>query len=184
VIDFTPKAAENAVLCAKHKTAFICGVTGLEGGLEESLKKASKDIPVVFAANFSLGIAVLGALICQAKKQLGRGYDIEIMEIHHRNKKDSPSGTALYLGGLLEEEANVDIEGKRPEGGIGYSSLRGGDVIGEHQIMFLGKNENLILSHKAQDRNVFASGAVMAALWSVNQPAGFYSMTDVIKDRV
>lgn len=180
LIDFTPASPRHALLCAASKTTFICGATGLGQELQSALDKAAREITVVFAANFSLGIAVLSDLIVQAKTQLGEAYDIEILEMHHRDKRDAPSGTALYLGERLEEKANPPRAGKRAKGGIGYAVLRGGDVVGEHQVIFAGHRERLILSHKAEERRVFAAGAVKAALWSDGKAPGLYSMRDVV----
>ena len=140
------------------------------------------------SGNFSLGVNILTNLVEQAARKLGEIYDIEISEMHHRHKKDAPSGTALMLGRAaaigrgvsLEDKKVLDRDGVRKAGDIGFSVLRGGDVVGIHNVMFAGGGELVTLSHQGFSREIYANGAIAAALWAKNQPAGLYSMRDVI----
>jgi len=193
VIDFTNAAAtvDLASLAFQHGTAYVVGTTGLGEKELGSLKVAAQKAPVLQAANMSLGVNLLAALVEQTAKRLGTDYDIEIFEAHHRHKVDAPSGTALALGeaaakgrGVLLKDAIVPARygqiGARPEGAIGISVFRGGDVIGDHTVTFAGMGERLELSHKASDRSLFARGAVTAACWLAGKPAGTYAMKDVL----
>ncbi len=167
----------------------LVGTTGLDETADVRIAAAAKGIAVLRAPNTSLGIAVLAQLVERAAALLGPEWDIEITEIHHRMKADSPSGTAWLLGRAaargrgteIEPEAARDGTGlQRKPGAIGFASLRGGTVAGEHDVMFLGEKERVILSHKAENRLIFARGALAGARFLVGKPAGLYSMRDVI----
>jgi 4-hydroxy-tetrahydrodipicolinate reductase len=167
----------------------LIGTTGLDELADQRIAEAEKQIAVLRAANTSLGIALLAELVERAAHVLGPEWDIEIAEAHHRKKADAPSGTALMLGeaaargrGIsLKAERGRDGTGlKREEGTIGFAALRGGTVAGDHDVLFLGPDERLVLSHQAENRMIFARGALTAARFLVDQPAGLYSMRDVI----
>jgi 4-hydroxy-tetrahydrodipicolinate reductase len=191
LIDFSAPAGLEASL-GRAVTAgipILVGTTGLDERADEQLAEAAKRIAVLRAANTSLGVAVLSDLVERAAKALGPEWDIEILEMHHRMKADSPSGTALALGKAaaagrgtpLRAERGRDGTGlKRQEGAIGFASLRGGTVAGEHDVIFAGADERLVLSHRAESRMIFARGALAAARFLVGKPAGLYSMRDVI----
>jgi 4-hydroxy-tetrahydrodipicolinate reductase len=170
----------------------LVGTTGLADAADERIAAAAKEIAVMRAANTSLGIALLAELVERAAQALGPEWDIEIAETHHREKTDAPSGTALLLGQaaargrgtrLKAERGRCGTNLKREPGAIGFASLRGGTVAGEHDVMFLGPNERLILSHRAESRMIFARGALAAVRFLVGKPAGLYSMRDVIGSR-
>jgi 4-hydroxy-tetrahydrodipicolinate reductase len=187
VIDFTrPEATVKAVqLAAQAGVPCVIGTTGLDAAQEEKLREAARSIPIIYAANMSVGVTLLSALVEQAAARLAAEWDIEILETHHKQKVDAPSGTALMLGraaakGRGEERFVMDHTGKREAGTIGYAVRRGGDVVGEHAVTFYGMGERLELSHMATDRRLFARGAIRAALWVINQPPGLYSMRDVL----
>lgn len=190
VIDFTgPQAlSEHLRLCLKMKTALVLGTTGFSEDDQEQIETAAKQVPIVQAANMSLGVTLLSYLSEVAASVLPEEFDIEIFEAHHRHKKDAPSGTALMLGQAaaegrgvsLSEKAVYDRQGARQEGDIGFSVLRGGDIIGEHTVSFNGMKERLELTHKAGGRDIFASGAIRAALFVCGKPARIYSMKDVL----
>jgi len=192
-IDFTaPDAtAAHARLAAQAGKALIVGTTGMGETQLSILREAAQAIPLVYDRNMSFGVNLLALLIEQAARTLGPDYDIEVVEMHHRHKVDAPSGTALLLGEAaakgrgrdLDEVANArrsGITGARPAGEIGFASLRGGDVTGEHCVIFATDGERLELGHRASNRDLFARGAIKAALWSAQQPAGFYSMRNVL----
>ncbi len=194
VIDFTqPKAAlENAQLCASANVAYICGTTGFTAKQDQLLQHCYTHIPVLRAANFSLGINLMLSLARQAAAKLPELYDIEILEMHHNQKVDAPSGTALALGeacangrGILHDSAKTPpyygIGTPRETGKIGYATLRGGTIAGEHQVIFAGIDERLILEHRASSRTIFAQGALHGALWLYQKPAGLYSMADLLE---
>lgn len=187
VIDFTtPESTRKNIDAAiKAKTALVIGTTGLSEIDEAAIKSAAKSIPIVYAANMSVGVNLLLALVEQAAARLGPAWDIEIFESHHKNKVDAPSGTALALGkaakaGRGAGEFVTDRNGKRDAGDIGYAVSRGGDVVGEHTVTFYGMGERIELGHKASDRTLFARGALQAAQWIDKKPAGFYTMRDVL----
>jgi len=188
VIDFTtPESTlENIAAAVKAQTALIIGTTGLDNGAEKILADAAKKIPIVYAANMSVGVNLLLALVEQAAAKLGPAWDIEIFEAHHKNKVDSPSGTALALGKAAKTgrdgkgDFKTDRTGKRTEGDIGYAVSRGGDVVGEHTVTFYAAGERIELGHKASDRALFARGALQAAQWINKKPAGLYTMRDVL----
>lgn len=193
VIDFTlPQAtAGHANLAATTGTAYVVGTTGLGGAEQAAIDEAAKFVPVVQAANFSLGVNLLASLVRQAARALDEEFDIEIAEMHHRHKLDAPSGTALMLGRAAAEGRGVTLDevadrgrdghtGARTPGHIGFAALRGGDVAGDHTVMFAGPQERLELTHRAGDRMIFARGAVRAALWAKGRAPGLYGMTDVL----
>lgn len=193
VIDFTSPAAsvEHTRLCAQANTAHIIGTTGLSTEDEAALKLAARHAQVVYAPNMSVGVNVLLALTEKVASILGDDYDIEIVEMHHKHKVDAPSGTALGLGkaaakgrGVAHEEAAIlsreGHTGARKPGNIGYATLRGGDVVGDHTVIYAADGERIEIGHKASNRKVFAAGAVRAARWARSQPFGLYTMRDVL----
>lgn len=187
VIDFSiPSATETHIkLAAETKTALVIGTTGLNAEQEQLVQDASKETAIVYAANMSVGVNMLLALVEQAASRLGIDWDIEIFETHHHHKIDSPSGTALALGKAAQAGRGggafvVDRVGARKAGDIGYAVQRGGDVVGEHDVTFFSQGERVILGHKATDRSLFAQGALRAAQWVHGKPAGLYSMKDVL----
>jgi len=193
VIDFTlPQATiGNAGLAAKTGTALVIGTTGLGSGEQNAVDEAAKATAVVQAANFSVGVNLLLGLGEQVASILQNDYDIEIVEMHHRHKVDAPSGTALALGKAVAKGRGVDLEqvservrdghtGARTAGDIGFATLRGGDVVGEHTIIFATDGERIELTHKASSRAVFAKGAVRAAMWTKDKNPGMYDLSDVI----
>ncbi len=187
VIDFTTPESTMALLDAavKSKTALVIGTTGLTREQEEKIHSAAKSVPIVFAANMSLGVNLLLALVQQAASKLDSEWDIEIFESHHKNKVDSPSGTALALGRAAQTgrgggNFKTDRAGKREQGDIGYAVSRGGDVVGEHTVTFYGAGERIELGHRATNRALFARGALTAAQWLKGKPPGLYSMRDVL----
>ncbi len=192
-IDFSSPAASarHAELAAQAGVAYVVGATGLAAAEEEALRRAAQFIPVVYAANFSIGMTLLADLVQRAAAGLGSDFDIEIVEMHHRHKVDAPSGSALMLGRAAAKGRGVALDacavrgrdgvtGARPAGAIGFAALRGGDVAGDHTVIYAGDGERLELTHRAGDRAIFARGAVRAALWAVGRPAGLYSMRHVL----
>jgi len=184
--DALPASLERAV---RAGIPILIGTTGLSEEADKRIADAATTVAVLRAANTSVGVAVLGDLVERAARALGPNWDIEIVEMHHRNKTDAPSGTALALGEAaargrgqpLQAERGRDGTGlKRAEGAIGFASLRGGTVAGEHDVIFAGPDERLILSHRADNRMIFARGALEGARFLVGRPAGLYSMRDVI----
>lgn len=193
VIDFTCPTATvlHAGYAAHHATVHIAGTTGMTAEDEKALQIAAKKTPVVYASNFSLGVNLLFHLTRQAARLLDEDFDIEILEMHHRHKVDAPSGTALSLGKAAAEGRGVDLDqvaekvrdgitGERTRGDIGFATLRGGNVAGEHTVSFNAYDERLELTHKAGDRAIFARGAVKAALWAAQKSPGLYDMFDVL----
>ena len=166
----------------------LIGTTGLDAQHQKMIDEAAERIAVLQAANTSLGISLLSHLVREAAKRLGEEWDIEIVEMHHRHKADAPSGTALLLGEAAAEGRQIELGratreaagGARRPGSIGFASLRGGSVTGDHQVVFAGENERIELGHRAEDRMIFADGALKAAIWLVGKPAGRYSMSDVL----
>jgi 4-hydroxy-tetrahydrodipicolinate reductase len=192
LVDFSSPAAIQASLdrAISAGIPILIGTTGLDELADERIAAAAKDIAVLRAANTSLAIALLADLVERAAKVLGPDWDIEIAETHHRMKTDAPSGTALMLGEAaargrgdnLDAERGRDGVGlKRQQGAIGFAALRGGTVAGDHDVMFLGPDERLVLSHRAENRMIFARGALAAARFLVGKSAGVYSMGDVIE---
>jgi len=193
VIDFTVPTAtlHHAALAAKTGKIFVAGTTGLSADMVASLQKNAATAPIVFAPNFSVGVNVLFALTEKLAATLGPDYDIDVLEMHHRHKLDAPSGTALGLGEAVARGRNVKLTdvwrksrdghvGARPAGEIGFATLRGGDVVGDHTVIFAADGERVELTHKASSRSGFARGAVRAALWARGRGPGFYSMRDVL----
>jgi 4-hydroxy-tetrahydrodipicolinate reductase len=192
-IEFTTPAATavHAALAARLGKPVVIGTTGLHGAEEAAVRAAAAAIPIVWAANTSLGINLLQGLVAQVAARLGAEWDIEIVEMHHRHKVDAPSGTALALGRAAAAARGADfdavavrgrdgITGARPEGAIGFAALRGGDNIGEHHVIFAGQGEQLELTHRATNRGIYAKGAVCAALWLAGKPPGLYGMKEVL----
>jgi 4-hydroxy-tetrahydrodipicolinate reductase len=191
IVDFSAPSALQASLDRALAAAvpILVGTTGLDDFASRRISAAAKDIAVLRAANTSLGVALLSDLVERAASVLGPECDIEILEMHHRQKTDAPSGTALALGDaaargrgtkLKAERGRDGTNLKREEGAIGFASLRGGTVAGDHDVIFAGPEERLILSHRAENRMIFARGALAAAKFLVGKPAGIYSMRDVI----
>jgi 4-hydroxy-tetrahydrodipicolinate reductase len=193
VIDFTvaSAAAQHAQLAAQHKKALILGTTGLGDAAKAAVAEAAKRAPIVHAPNFSVGVNVLFALTEKLAATLGPEYDIDVLEMHHRHKVDAPSGTALGLGEAAAKGRGVKLgdvgrrtrdgqTGARPSGEIGFATLRGGDVVGDHSVIFAADGERIELTHKAASRVIFARGAVRAALWTQGRGPGLYSMRDVL----
>ena len=197
LIDFTRPEGTLAHLaaCARHRTGAVIGTTGLSQAQKAELANCARLIPIVFAPNMSVGVNVLLALVETAARQLGPAYDIEVLEMHHRHKVDAPSGTALGLGAAAAKGAGVDLAqsavyaregavGERKRGAIGFATLRGGDVVGEHTVIFAGAGERVELSHKAASRQNFAMGALRAvhfvAARRAEGRAGLYDMQDVL----
>ena len=195
VIDFSSAdaVAATAEACAAAGVALLVGTTGLDERTRQQLDAAAEKVAVLVAANTSLALNVLLELVQRAARSLPVDYDIEIFEAHHRHKVDAPSGTALVLGeaaaaGRGERlQRPVNLTGREPgaraPGRIGFSVVRGGDVVGEHDVRFLGEGEQLRLSHVATDRAIFARGAVAAAVWLSTRPRGRYKMSDFLFDK-
>ncbi|MAF96119.1 MAG: 4-hydroxy-tetrahydrodipicolinate reductase [Rhodospirillaceae bacterium] len=193
VVDFTQPEATmgHAALSGETGVALIVGTTGLEAPHMEALGRAAAKAAVVQAANMSVGVNLLLGLTEQVANALGEDYDIEIAEMHHRHKVDAPSGTALALGAAAAKGRGVDLNevsdrgrdgetGPRKAGDIGFSVIRGGDVAGDHWVVFAGPGERVELTHKAGSREIFARGALRAALWTEGRAPGLYSMRDVL----
>jgi 4-hydroxy-tetrahydrodipicolinate reductase len=193
MIDFsTPSATVgNVARAAAHDIACVVGTTGLSPADESGLRDAAQRVPVVQAANYSVGMTLLADIVSRAAARLGDEFDIEIVEMHHRHKVDAPSGSALMLGRAAAQGRGVGLDevsargrdgitGARPKGAIGFAALRGGDVAGDHTVIFAGEAERLELTHRAGGRGIFAQGAIRAALWAIGKPAGLYSMRDVL----
>ena len=194
VLDFTlPKVSvEHAEMAASHGRVHIIGTTGLDAPQEAALAEAGRaGATIVYAANMSLGVNLLLAMVEFAASKLADDFDIEVVEMHHRHKVDAPSGTALALGRAAAAGRDVDLDkvaqkvrdgitGPRRRGDIGFATLRGGDVTGEHSVIFAADGERIILSHRASHRGLFAKGAVRAALWARDKAPGLYSMRDVL----
>lgn len=193
VIDFTTPAATVgfAGLAAQARIVHVIGTTGFTGADLERIAAAAWHAPIIRSGNMSLGITLLAALVRQAAAALGPAFDVEIVEMHHRRKVDAPSGTALMLGeaaaaGLGADLATAAIRardghtGPRPDGAIGFATLRGGTVVGDHRVVFAGAGERIELAHLAEDRGLFARGAIKAALWGRGRKPGCYAMADVL----
>ena len=190
LVDFSAPAALSAHLTVARLagTPIVVGTTGLDGTHHAAIDDAAHDIAVLQAANTSLGVNLLAALVEQAAARLGADWDIEVLEMHHRHKLDAPSGTALLLGTAaargrgrsLPELSRFDREGARETGTIGFASLRGGSVAGDHTVVLASDGERIELGHRAESRAIFARGAVKAALWLAAQPAGRYTMVDML----
>lgn len=194
VLDFTSPAAtvEFAALAAQARIVHVIGTTGCSAEDDEKIRAAARHARIVKSGNMSLGVNLLGVLVEQAARALeAADWDIEILEMHHKHKVDAPSGTALLLGQSAAKGRAIDLlanavkvrdghTGARETGTIGFATLRGGSVIGEHSVILSGEGEQVTLSHSATDRSIFARGAVKAALWARDKKPGFYSMLDVL----
>lgn len=186
VIDFTNEKTTMEIFALNPKIHII-GTTNISLENINLLKSTHKNV-TFYAPNMSLGANLLMKLAKQARKALGSEFDVEILEMHHRNKADAPSGTALAIGEAVKEASDtnlVDIferKGVRPENSIGYSVVRGGDIFGEHKIMFISENEKIEISHQAFNRSIFAQGAVKAAIFAKDKQNGFYNMKDLLGD--
>ena len=186
LLDFsTPAATDEAlVLCLAARKPLVSGVTGMAPELKEKLRSAGHSIPVLWAPNMSLGVALLTQLVQEAAGILGPEFDVEILEAHHRHKKDAPSGTALALGEAVARGRDAPLQqrgpGLREAGRVGFASLRAGDLAGEHTVLFAGEGERLELRHVAGSRQGFARGALKAAAWIYGKPAGNYSLADIL----
>lgn len=193
LVDFSaPSAlAEHLEAARQAKTPILIGTTGLKDEHLALVEQAAREIAVIQTGNTSLGVTLLAQLVEEAAARLGSDWDIEVVEMHHRHKVDAPSGTALLLGqaaaagrqmtlGESMVEGRVGLTGERVEGTIGFASLRGGSVAGDHQVIFAGSGERIELGHRAEERGIFARGAIKAALWLAGQPAGRYTMRDVL----
>lgn len=193
VVDFSHPSATNEIcrVCLGAGKPLVIGTTGHSNEERTVLEKTSKSLPVVFSPNFSVGVNALFWLTRKAAEMLGKDFDLEIVETHHRSKKDAPSGTAKKLAEILCEVRKLDyaknvvhgregLIGERSAAEIGVHSIRGGDVVGDHTVMFAGPGERLELTHKASSRETFAAGALRAARWIVGRPPGLYDMEDVL----
>ncbi len=193
IIDFTAPAATVALteLSAQARIVHVIGTTGLSPDDDAKLKAAARHARIVKSGNMSLGVNLLAVMVKKVATALGQDFDIEVLEMHHRHKVDAPSGTALLLGEAAAEGRDILLRGRsirtrdghtgaRPDGDIGFAILRGGSVIGEHSVIFAGPDERIELTHKAQSRDIFAHGAVKAAIWAADKKPGFYTMLDVL----
>ena len=193
VLDFTSPAATVAFagLAAQARIVHVIGTTGFSDDDLAKLEAAARHATIVKAGNMSMGVNLLAALTARVAAALGPEFDIEILEMHHRHKRDAPSGTSLMLGAAAAKGREVALAehsvrtrdgdtGPRRTGDIGFAALRGGDVVGEHKVIFAGPGERIELAHIASDRGIFARGAVRAALWARGRPPGLYSMADVL----
>ncbi len=193
VLDFTVPAAtvELTELSAQARMVHVIGTTGLSPDDQKAIDAAARHARIVQSGNMSLGVNLLAGLVQRAAAALDDGYDIEILEMHHRHKVDAPSGTALLLGRAAAEGRGVDpdkaslrardgITGPRPKGAIGFATLRGGSVVGDHTVILAGEGERIELAHKGENRSIYARGAVCAAQWAFDKKPGLYSMADVL----
>jgi 4-hydroxy-tetrahydrodipicolinate reductase len=193
VIDFTlhDATAGVAAMCAAQGKALVIGTTGHNESEKAAIRSAAKDIPMVWASNYSTGVNTLFWLTRKAAEILGPGFDLEVIEMHHRLKKDSPSGTATTLLEILGDVRKVQLEealrhgrkgivGERTSSEIGIHAVRGGDVVGDHTVIFAANGERVELTHKASSRETFANGALRAAAWVVGKTPGIYDMQDVL----
>ena len=193
IIDFTRPEATLALLDSLKDSGkrVVIGTTGFNSVQLDTLRRAAETMPIVFAANYSIGVTVALSLLRQAAHALGDDYDVEISEAHHHHKVDAPSGTALAMGHAVADALGRDLDqcavyaregitGARDPKSIGFATVRAGDIIGEHTVLYAGNGERLEITHKANDRMTFARGAVRAASWLTAQPAGLYDMTHVL----
>lgn len=196
VIDFSAPAATLAHLqiAAQHRRAMVIGTTGFTTQELGELRTLAKSIPCLFSPNMSVGVNLLFKVLAEMARALGDDYDIEVIEAHHRLKKDAPSGTALKMAEILAKAVNRDLEqvgvyarkgmiGERTRAEIGIQSIRAGDIVGDHTVMFGGLGERIEVSHRVQSRDTFVRGALRAARWLVKQPPGLYDMMDVLSLR-
>ncbi len=193
LVDFSSPAALAATLdaCIAAGIPLLIGTTGLTADNHAAIDTAAQSIPVLQTGNTSLGVTMLAALVQQAAARLGDDWDVEIVEMHHRNKVDAPSGTAILLGEAAAKGRGIELAsntesgrdghtGARGRGAIGFAALRGGTVAGEHSVILAGEQERITLSHSAENRAIFAKGAVRGATWLIGKPAGRYTMNDVL----
>jgi 4-hydroxy-tetrahydrodipicolinate reductase len=193
IVDFTVPASTLALLdvAAEAGLVHVIGTTGIDAAGEAAIRKAAARARIVKSGNMSLGVNLLAALVKRAAAMLDEDFDIEVLEMHHNRKIDAPSGTALLLGRAAAEGRGIDLDqrsvrsrdghtGARESGDIGFATLRGGTVVGEHSVIFAGPAERIEFVHKAEDRMLFARGALKAALWARGQKPGLYSMADVL----
>jgi len=190
LIDFTRPdgTLKHLEACIARSRAIVIGTTGFSEAQLKSIREAAKKIPVCLSPNFAVGVNVLFKAVEAAARALGSGYDVEIIEAHHRHKVDAPSGTALKLGELVSSvlkkkdfvSGREGETGERPRGQIGFHAIRGGDIVGEHTVLFAGAGERLEFTVRSQSRMTYAAGAVRAAKWLQKQPAGLYDMFDVL----
>ncbi|MGI9310244.1 MAG: 4-hydroxy-tetrahydrodipicolinate reductase, partial [bacterium] len=193
MVEFTTPAAtlEHVEICRRLRRAIVIGTTGLDAQAEARVVEAARDIPLILAANTSVGVNLCLALAETAASAIGALTDIEIVEAHHRDKVDAPSGTALALGRAVAAPLGKHLDrdgvfarhghtGARKTGAIGFSTIRGGDIAGEHSVLFIGDGERIEITHRATDRRIFADGAIKAAKWLSQQPPGLHTMRDVL----
>lgn len=193
IVDFTVPAASLAMaeISAQARIVHVIGTTGIDDAGEAKIRAAARHARIVKSGNMSLGVNLLAAMVRKVAASLGEEFDIEVLEMHHKHKIDAPSGTALLLGQAAAAGRGIDLKtrsvrsrdghtGARPVGDIGFAALRGGSVVGEHTVMFAGPSERIELTHRAESREIFARGAVRAALWAMDKKPGLYSMTDVL----
>ena len=193
ILDFTvPRATiANVAIAAQRGLVHVIGTTGLSASDNAIIKSVTKQAVVVQAGNMSLGVNLLAAVVKRVARSLDAGFDIEIVEMHHKAKIDAPSGTALMLGEAAAAGRDITLQdhsargrdgitGARRSGDIGFAALRGGTVTGDHTVIFAGPYERIELTHKAEDRMIFAHGALKAAMWAKGKPPGLYSMADVL----
>jgi len=193
VIDFTAPAAtlQFAEYAAQMRVVHVIGTTGYDAADEEKIKAAARHAVIVKSGNMSLGVNLLAVLVRKAAKALDADFDLEVLEMHHKHKVDAPSGTALLLGEAAAKGRGIDLDahsvrsrdghtGAREKGSIGFATLRGGSVVGSHSVILAGEGERIELSHIAEDRAIFARGAVKAALWGFGKKPGLYTMADVL----
>ncbi len=193
IVEFsTPEATlAHLEICQKHKKAMVIGTTGFTQEEKKMIDRASRNIPFVYSPNMSLGVNLLFKITEEAARIIGQDYDLEIIEAHHRRKKDAPSGTAIKLAAILAKETNRSLDkvatfgrkgqtGERPKETIGIHAIRGGDIVGEHTVIFAGSGERIELTHRASSRDTFAQGAIKAVKFIVKQKTGLYDMGDVL----
>lgn len=193
LVDFTRPPATIAALesCVALGKGMVIGTTGFDDAQNARIREASQTIPICLSGNFSIGVNLCLSLVEQAAQVLGRSFDIEVVEAHHRHKVDAPSGTALMLGGAAARGAGLSLDqqavyarqghtGARRDGSIGFSTIRGGDVVGDHTVLFLGEGERVEITHKASSRLNFANGALRAAAWLSEREPGLYGMNNVL----
>jgi 4-hydroxy-tetrahydrodipicolinate reductase len=191
IIDFTVPAATLSLLPHTEGKIHVIGTTGFDEAGNAAISEAAKSTIIMKTGNYSLGVNILENIVKKVAAALGEDFDIEVLEMHHRHKIDAPSGTALLLGQAAADGRKISLKehsvrsrdghtGARNVGDIGFATLRGGSVVGDHTVMFAGSAERIELSHKAESRDIFAYGAVKAALWCKDQKPGLYSMNDVL----
>ncbi len=193
VIDFSAPDAtmEHLRIVAQHRRSMVIGTTGFSPSQLDELRSLARQVPCVFSPNMSVGVNVIYKVLGEMAKTLGEDYDIEVIEAHHRLKKDAPSGTALKMAEVLAHALNRDLAqvgvyarkgliGERKKGEIGIQTIRAGDIVGDHTVLFGGMGERIEVTHRVQSRDTFARGALRAARWIVRQPPGLYDMMDVL----